>query len=109
MGQTGVMPEHRQQENDRLVVVADPEAGRFVLMLDDVPVGHARYRTDGGVMTIVHVETVPIHRRKDFAARLMDGVLATARADGLKVLPVCSYAAAYMRQRSSVHDLVAGA
>ena len=93
------------KEHDRLVVVSEP--GQYVLHLDGDIVGWALYSVADGVMTVPHVETVPRHRGKDFAARLMRGVLDDARARGLRVLPRCGYAAAYMRQRPSTLDLLA--
>ena len=37
----------------------------------------------------------------------MEGVLARARAEGLKVRPICGYAAAYIRRHREHHDLLA--
>jgi predicted GNAT family acetyltransferase len=39
------------------------------------------------------------------AARLMKGVMAFARDEGLKVAPLCSYAAAYIRRHPEDADL----
>jgi predicted GNAT family acetyltransferase len=88
-------------------VVHAPEDRRYELHLDGQRVGLADYWVDGDVMTIPHVETDPAHRGKDFAARLMAGVLDEARARRLTIRPVCSYAALYMQRRPETHDLIA--
>lgn len=80
---------------------------RYELHLDGVRVGLADYSMRDGVMTIPHVETEPIHRGKDFAARLMAGVLDDVRSQQLTVRPICPYAAAYMQRRPETHDLIA--
>lgn len=66
----------------------------------------ADYRRTEGRLIIPHVEAAPSLRGTGAAGRLMEGVLAAARAEGLKVLPLCSYAAAYIRRHSEHQDLV---
>lgn len=105
---TGPMPSDAQpRDHDRLKVVDVRAAGRYELMLDGARVGWADYRIGGGVATLPHVETVPAHRGKDFAAQLMAGVLDDVRARNLRVRPLCAYASAYMRRRPETHDLIA--
>ena len=41
------------------------------------------------------------------ASRLMDGIMALARAEGAKVLPLCGYASAWLRRHKEHRDLVA--
>jgi predicted GNAT family acetyltransferase len=96
------MSEHKQLE-----VVDLGDGHRYELRLDGERVGSADYRVSDGVMTIPHVETELVHRGKEFAARLMAGVLDDVRARELTVQPTCSYAAAYMRRRPETHDLIA--
>jgi predicted GNAT family acetyltransferase len=72
--------------------------------------GHAvmaDYRREPGLLVISYVAAPPELRGTGAAGRLMEGVLATARAEGRKVRPVCSYAAAYMRRHRQHHDLLA--
>jgi predicted GNAT family acetyltransferase len=94
-------------EHEQLEVVDLGDGHRYELRLDGERVGSADYRVTDGVMTIPYVETKPAHRGKDFAARLMAGVLDDVRARELTVQPTCSYAAAYMRRRPETHDLIA--
>jgi predicted GNAT family acetyltransferase len=94
-------------ELEQLEVVDLGDEQRYELRLDGERVGSADYRVRNGVMTIPHVETEPAHQGKEFAARLMSGVLDNARTQELSVNPTCTYAAAYMRRRPETHDLVA--
>jgi predicted GNAT family acetyltransferase len=96
------MSEHKQLE-----VVDLGDGHRYELRLDGERVGAADYRVRDGVMAIPYVETEPAHRGKDYAARLMAGVLDDVRARELTVQPICSYAAAYMQRRPDTHDLIA--
>jgi predicted GNAT family acetyltransferase len=66
----------------------------------------ADYRREPGRLTITYVEAPPALRGTGAAGRLMDGVLAEARRDGLKVTPLCGYARAYMQRRPAYRDLL---
>ncbi|HYD66318.1 GNAT family N-acetyltransferase [Azospirillum sp.] len=41
------------------------------------------------------------------AGRLMQGIMERARAEGLRVVPICSYASLWMRRHREHHDLLA--
>ena len=68
---------------------------------------YADYRREGGRLVIPYVYAPPELRGSGAAGRLMEGVLAAARAEGLKVTPLCGYAAAYVRRHREHHDLLA--
>ena len=87
-------------------VTDNAAAGRFELA-EAGAVAFAHYRREPGRLVIPYVEAPPALRGTGAAGRLMEGVLAAARSEGLKVLPLCSYAAAYIRRRSEHHDLLA--
>ena len=80
--------------------------GRFELAHDGA-LAYADYRLEGDVLVITYVHADPALRGTGAAGRLMEGVLARARARGLKVRPVCGYAAAHMRRRREHADLLA--
>jgi len=100
------MPETEHSSGD-LRVVDVPAASRFELMLGDQRVGLADYSVVGDVMTVPHVETDPAHQGQGFAAILMGGVIDSLRANGQTLVPVCPYAAAYMRRHPETRDLLA--
>jgi predicted GNAT family acetyltransferase len=59
----------------------------------------ANYRRRGTDLLITHVEAPPALRGHGFAGALMQEVLEIARAEGREIVPLCGYAAAWMRQR----------
>ncbi|MFM2067746.1 MAG: hypothetical protein RLZZ584_2655 [Pseudomonadota bacterium] len=59
------------------------------------------------VIDVVHTEVPPALQGRGLAAVLMHALLAWARAEGLRVRPVCSYARSYMRRHADTHDLLA--
>ena len=54
----------------------------------------ARYRLAPGRLIIDHVESPPALRGTGAAGRLMAAVAMDARGRGLKITPICGYAAA---------------
>jgi predicted GNAT family acetyltransferase len=70
-------------------------------------IAFADYQREGGRLVIPHVETPPALRGGGVAGRLMAGVALHARAEGLKIVPLCSYAAAWMRRHPEHGDLLA--
>jgi predicted GNAT family acetyltransferase len=87
-------------------VVDNRELHRFELE-EGGGVSFAAYERRDGVITIRHVETPPALRGRGIAARLMKGLLEIARAEGVRVRPVCPYAAAYMKRHAEERDLLA--
>ena len=87
-------------------IVDNAAEGRFE-MTEAGEIAFADYRRDGGRLIIPHVEAPPGLRGTGAAGRLMEGVLAQARAEGLTVVPLCSYAAAYIRRHKQHQDLLA--
>ena len=79
---------------------------RFELEVDG-HIAFADYRrgTDG-IIRIPHVEAPPALRGTGAADRLMRGVVAIARAEGLRIMPICSYAQAWMRKHAEHHDIM---
>lgn len=67
----------------------------------------ADYRRDADTVMIRHVEAPPSLRGTGAAGRLMQGVVETIRAEGLKIVPLCSYASVWMRRHREHHDLLA--
>ena len=91
----------------QLTVTHNPAAHRYELYRDDELLSFAVYHEDEGVTVVRHVETLLPHRGNDYAAELMAGLLEHLRADGRTVLPVCWYAADYLRNHPDQHDLLA--
>ncbi len=86
-------------------VVDNPDKHRFELE-EGGHVAFANYRRRGSLLVIPHVEAPPVLRGTGAVARLMAGVLELVRARGEKIVPTCSYAAAYMRRHPDQQDLL---
>jgi len=68
---------------------------------------YADYRLTGERLYIDYVfSPVPL-RGTGASGRLMAAVSADARAKGLKITPICGYAAAWLRRSHEFRDLVA--
>ena len=84
-------------------------AQRFVVT---TPLGLAlcSYRRDrdtrGEVLVLHHTEVPPALEGRGIAAALVAAALAWARSEGLRVRPLCSYVAAYMRRHPETLDLL---
>ncbi|MGI9613696.1 MAG: GNAT family N-acetyltransferase [Acidimicrobiales bacterium] len=88
-------------------VTENVDVGRFELRRNDELVGYADYLVQDGVIVVPHVETIAEHRGNGYAARLMDGLLATIAADGRRIVPLCSFARGHVRDNPQHHHLLA--
>jgi predicted GNAT family acetyltransferase len=67
----------------------------------------ADYRLNGSRLILDHVEAPPALRGTGAAGRLMEEIVVRARDDGLRITPLCSYAARWLRIHPEHSDLVA--
>ncbi|MBP0444493.1 N-acetyltransferase [Roseomonas sp. SSH11] len=66
------------------------------------------YRQAGpGRIDMLHTEVPESLSGQGVGSRLVQGALDLARADGLKVVPSCSFVAAYIKRHPEYADLVA--
>ena len=72
-----------------------PEAGQVVF---------ADYRRQPGRVVITHVEAPVALRGKGAAGRLMKGIMDLLRGEPVKVLPLCSYARAWVLRHPEYKD-----
>jgi predicted GNAT family acetyltransferase len=67
----------------------------------------AFYRLADGVITVTHTEVLPALRGRGLGSQMMHGVLQNVRAQGLKVVPRCSFAADFVDRHPEYADLLA--
>ena len=81
-------------------------AGRFEL-IEQGQTAYADYRRTPGRLVIDYVFSPPALRGAGAAGRLMQGVVEAARAENLKITPLCGYAAAWLKRHPETADLLA--
>ena len=70
-------------------------------------VGVAEFDAQDGRWVITHTEVDPAYGGQGIARRLIEEVIAAARRDGAKIVPVCSYAEKMMRRTDEYADVLA--
>lgn len=65
------------------------------------------YRLSGKVMTITHTGVPDEVGGRGIASALTQTAMDTARAEGWKVVPACSYAQAWVKRHPQYADLLA--
>lgn len=86
-------------------VTDNPALNRFELEIGGKVV-FANYRRQGETLVIPHVEAPPSLRGTGAAGQLMQGIMELARAENLKVVPICGYASAWIRRHREFHDVI---
>jgi predicted GNAT family acetyltransferase len=83
----------------------NPAAGR--LEMDEAgQIVFADYRRDGARLIIDHVESPVALRGTGAAGRFMEALANRARANGETLVPLCGYAAAWLRRHAEHRDLI---
>jgi predicted GNAT family acetyltransferase len=80
--------------------------GQYHLFVDGEEVGELDHRDGDGRRVFSHTGVRPAYEGRGLAAQLVRRGLDDAREDGLKVVPQCSYVAAYLAQHPDDADLL---
>jgi predicted GNAT family acetyltransferase len=91
---------------DEPLVVHEREMSRFAIYLGDTLAGLAAYREDSGRRVFTHTEVDQAFTGRGLGGRLADFALRETRSEGLAVVPVCSFIAAYIERHPEYQDLV---
>ncbi len=86
-------------------IIDNTAQSRFELSRDG-HIAYADYHLQGAVLNIDYVFAPPELRGSGAAGDLMKGIVAHARATGLKVHPICGYAVAWLKRSSESQDLL---
>jgi uncharacterized protein len=89
-------------------VTDNPRVSRYELWLGATRAGLIEYRSEPGVVFLVHTEIAPAFAGQGLGERLVAGALADLRARGLTLVPLCPFVRAYLRRHPDQADLVAG-
>jgi predicted GNAT family acetyltransferase len=83
--------------------------GQYHLLVDGAEVGELDYRAGDGRRVFTHTGIRPAYEGQGLAAQLVRRSLDDARAERLRVVPQCSYVAAYIARHPDDMDLLATA
>ena len=92
--------------NDNVGQVRNNAAERRFELDADGHTALAYYTIAGDVITFRHTEVPPAVEGHGIGSRLVRGALEFARAQGLKVVPQCPFASAYMAKHPEFNDLL---
>jgi hypothetical protein len=92
--------------SESIAVVHNEAASRFEATVDG-RLSICQYQRQGNQLLLTHTEVPAALAGRGIAAALVSANLDWARAQGLRVRPLCSYVAAYMRRHPETQDLLA--
>jgi predicted GNAT family acetyltransferase len=85
-----------------------PDSGRYFVAIAEGAVGEMTFRKVApGVLSIDHTGVPRAYRGSGVAQAMMDRAIADARAEGTRIVPLCSYVAAQFRRHPDWSDLLA--
>jgi predicted GNAT family acetyltransferase len=93
-----------QVDLDKLNVMHNQAENKFEVSID----GHLcklDYMQDANNFVIEHVGVDPAFRGQGVAGKIMETALEYARQNSLRVIPMCSYAAHYIRKNPQYLEL----
>jgi Predicted acetyltransferase len=91
-------------ELENLEITHNTEKKRFEVLIDG-QLSKLDYIEDGNTIVMTHVGVHPDHRGGGVAGKITQSALEYARAKSLRVIPMCSYIAAYIRRNPQYVEL----
>lgn len=88
-------------------VTDNAAAHRFEMAIEG-QTAFVTYRRGEGIIYLNHAEVPPELEGRGIGGKLVRATLDAVRAEGLKVVPRCSFVAAFIRRNSAYQDLLAG-
>ncbi|MEM2006151.1 MAG: GNAT family N-acetyltransferase [Sulfolobales archaeon] len=80
--------------------------GVFYIKLEDSSKAYVATETEGSVLKILETYVPESHRGRGYARVLVEKVVDYAKSNGLKVLPICSYAISYFMKNKEARDVL---
>ena len=93
-----------QVDLEKLEITHNPANDRFEVFIDG-KLSKLDYIQEAKNFVIAHVGVYPEHRGQGVAGKIVEAALQYARENGLGVIPMCSYAAAYIRRNPQYMEL----
>jgi predicted GNAT family acetyltransferase len=94
------------QDREPGAAVENAAAGRFEM---EFPGGKAfaSFRQDGDRLIITHTEVPAAHEGRGIGSQLVRGLFETARDSGRRIVPACSFVAAWARRHPEFAEVLA--
>ena len=89
-----------------MIVRDNPAELRYEAVVGGEVIGEIRYRTEPGLVVLVHTEVEPAHEGAGVGTSLVEQALDDIRSRGLHVAPLCPFVAEYIRGHPEYADLV---
>lgn len=89
---------------EELQIVHNPDENRFEVHIDGL-LSKLDYIEDGDTIVMTHVGVHPQHRGGGVAGKITQVALDYAKEKSLRVIPMCSYVAAYIRRNPHYIEL----
>ena len=89
---------------DQINVIHNPAENRFETNIDG-KLSKLDYLQNGNNFVITHVGVHPSLRGQGVAGKIVEAGIAYARENSFRVVPMCSYAAAYIRRHPEHAEL----
>lgn len=86
----------------------NPDRQRFEMPIED-DLAFVSYRRISGVVDMLHAEVPARFGGRGYGAVLVQGALDLVRAEGSRVIPTCSFVAAFIQRHRDYQDLLAPA
>ena len=93
-----------QVDLEKLEITHNPANHEFQVWIDG-QLSKLDYIQDAKNFVITHVGVYPEHRGQGVAAKIVDAALQYAKENSLRVIPMCSYAAVYIRRNPKHMEL----
>ena len=93
-----------QVDLDKLQITHNAANHAFEVWIDGY-LSKLDYIQDGKNFVITHVGVHPGHRGQGVAAKIVEAGLQYAKQNSLRVIPMCSYAAAFIRRNPEYMEL----
>lgn len=93
-----------QINTGELEITHNPAENRFETWIDG-KLSKLDYLEDGDTIVMTHVGVYPDQRGQGVAGKLTEVALEYARGKSLRVIPMCSYVAAYIRRNPQFIEL----
>jgi predicted GNAT family acetyltransferase len=103
LSQGGIMSSSEKKTLSDVIHKADEN--RFVIQLED-SIAFLSYQVSNDDMIFLHTETPPQHEGKGIGSSLVQAGLEYAKAHFYRVVPLCSFTAAYISRHPEYQPLL---